>query len=488
MIPRCDTSFHCQALYFLSSNWKILLAGQTLSLLLASAGAAQSTLHLECSLSAPTFSMTLIYLGLSSHMVVLIVRNMERTRTTNHHRPLSLDDTNDDGDDGANNKIFSSSNNDVANNNTVDNKETHGPDSSISRSYKDNAEETAPEVDCNSSDEVLETQDSPAEKYQSTFCCGYITLHQPPWWYFLLALLDVEANAITMLAFRYTTLTSVTLFDALAIPSAMMISKSWLRRKYQCMHYLGAVVCLVGVLANVLADYKSDVSKDENDENPTEAKQHYPHKLRGDVCAILGGLLYGLGDVLTEVTVTATGDVIEYLAMMGSFAFLVSLVQSLLLEWENIFAFFGKDDSHSVTCSQQKGWLLLLTFCGVTMLSYAGGSRFLMASEAAFFNLSLLTGDLWSVVFSIMAQHIMPRPLFFGALVFVLSGVVLYEMAPSPAEEKQQMGSAGTLRGKSNSNIARSNSANNGIVVSNQTILPCLMENDPDKDDGIEML
>jgi hypothetical protein len=87
-----------------------------------------------------------------------------------------------------------------------------------------------------------------------------------------------------------------------------------------------------------------------------------------------------------------------------------------------------------------------------------------------------------------MAQHIMPRPLFFGALVFVLSGVVLYEMAPSPAEEKQQMGSAGTLRGKSNSNIARSNSANNGIVVSNQTILPCLMENDPDKDDGIEML
>ena len=55
--------------------------------------------------------------------------------------------------------------------------------------------------------------------------------------------------------------------------------------------------------------------------------------------------------------------------------------------------------------------------------------------EAAFFNLSLLTGDLWSVLFSIVAERIVPQPLFFVALVFVLSGVVLYEMAPSPVME-----------------------------------------------------
>ncbi len=77
--------------------------------------------------------------------------------------------------------------------------------------------------------------------------------------------------------------------------------------------------------------------------------------------------------------------------------------------------------------------MLFFTFAGVTMLNYAGTSRFLMISEAAFFNLSLLTGDLWSVVFSIFAENIIPQPLFFVALVFVLSGVVLYEMAPSPA-------------------------------------------------------
>ena len=72
------------------------------------------------------------------------------------------------------------------------------------------------------------------------------------------------------------------------------------------------------------------------------------------------------------------------------------------------------------------------------MLSYVGGSRFLVISEAACFNLSLLTGDLWSVVFSVVAERIVPQPLFFAALAAVLSGVVMNEMAPAPALEKQQ--------------------------------------------------
>ena len=67
------------------------------------------------------------------------------------------------------------------------------------------------------------------------------------------------------------------------------------------------------------------------------------------------------------------------------------------------------------------------------MSSYIGASHFLIISDAAFFNLSLLTGDLWSVIFSVIAEHIVPEPLFFAALMLVLSGVVMYEMAPSPA-------------------------------------------------------
>ena len=145
--------------------------------------------------------------------------------------------------------------------------------------------------------------------------------------------------------------------------------------------------------------------------------------------------MYGLNDVLTEATVRRNGGTEEYLAVMGFFAFGVSLVQALALEWQDILEFFGEGDTHSSTCSLAMGWWLLFVFVGVTLMSYKGASVFLMMSEAAFFNLSLLTGDLWSIIFSVVAERIIPQPLFFVALIFVLSGVVLYEMAPSPVLE-----------------------------------------------------
>uniref|UniRef100_A0A7S1VNI3 Uncharacterized protein n=1 Tax=Grammatophora oceanica TaxID=210454 RepID=A0A7S1VNI3_9STRA len=142
-----------------------------------------------------------------------------------------------------------------------------------------------------------------------------------------------------------------------------------------------------------------------------------------------------MNDVLTEATVRSQNTIVEYLAMVGLFGFLFSLIQSLIFERNDILEFFGRDPDAFSTCSISKGWFLYALFVGVTVVGYVGGTRFLMLSEAAFFNLSLLTGDLWSVAFSVFAEKIVPRPLFFVALVFVLSGVVLYEMAPHPVVE-----------------------------------------------------
>lgn len=143
----------------------------------------------------------------------------------------------------------------------------------------------------------------------------------------------------------------------------------------------------------------------------------------------------------------ATGDTTEYLAMLGLFGFGISFLQSLVLERDDIRQFFGNkendydeqgdiDSLSTMRCSLPIGFLLLFSFVVTTMLGYIGASQFLIISEAALFNLSLLTGDLWSVVFSVVAEQIVPQPLFFAALASILSGVVLYEMAPSPAPEK----------------------------------------------------
>ena len=102
------------------------------------------------------------------------------------------------------------------------------------------------------------------------------------------------------------------------------------------------------------------------------------------------------------------GGTTEYLCLMGMFAFGISLVQALWLEWQDILEFFGESDQHSATCSLEKGWFLFFTFVVVTLMGYKGASMFLIMSEAAFFNLSLLTGDLWSILFSIVAERIVP--------------------------------------------------------------------------------
>ncbi|OEU16905.1 DUF914-domain-containing protein [Fragilariopsis cylindrus CCMP1102] len=380
--------------YRLRSNWKVLVLGQILSLLLACAGAAQATLYLNCGLSAPTFTMSLVYLGLTlTHLPILFWRRyfgekQQQRRGGGGQERIPTHDIDNDGviaDDEDNNNEEAEHNDDDGTN--IDNNVNNLP--FLNRSFL---------------------------------------------WYLLLAFFDVEANAITMLAFRYTTLTSVTLFDALAIPASMIISKcSFQCRRYRTLHYFGVAICMMGIVFNVLQDYESDT---------TSKQQYFPHKIKGDICAIIGGLLYGLNDVLTEVTVTS-GDTTEYLGMIGLFGFCISFVQSLVLEQDDIRKFFGnkenddKDDTDIDMCSLPIGFILLFSFVGVTMLGYIGASRFLIISEAAFFNLSLLTGDLWSVVFSVVAERIVPQPLFFAALASVLSGVVLYEMAPSPAPEKE---------------------------------------------------
>ena len=45
---------------------------------------------------------------------------------------------------------------------------------------------------------------------------------------------------------------------------------------------------------------------------------------------------------------------------------------------------------------------------------------------------SLLTGDAWAVAFSVFAEGIVPSPSFYAALFITLTGVVIYETAPSP--------------------------------------------------------
>mmetsp|Transcript_19246 Transcript_19246/g.28552 ORF Transcript_19246/g.28552 Transcript_19246/m.28552 type:complete len:148 (+) Transcript_19246:3-446(+) len=105
----------------------------------------------------------------------------------------------------------------------------------------------------------------------------------------------------------------------------------------------------------------------------------------------------------------------------------------MILERDEILDFFRQSDSD--TCPQYVGLLLLLAFSVGGMLNYLGISAFLRISDAAFLNLSLLTGDAWAVLYSVYAEHIYPPGTFYVALVITVTGVLIYETAPSPVTD-----------------------------------------------------
>jgi solute carrier family 35 protein F1/2 len=368
-------AFFKGACYNLHSHWKIIAFGQVLSFLLACTGAAQATLALDCKLSAPTFSVGLYYFGLSFFLIPLLWQSQCKQQQ----------------------------NLDISHHSIEEDNSCFGEDGLSGTSFR-----------------------TPPSLHNFLWI---IPLKAPAWAYLLMAIMDVYANYFTVLAFRYTTITSVTLFDALAIPSAMILSRAFLSRKYTSVHLAGVSCCMLGIILNIMQDYSDDQVSSEHDQ--------FPNKFKGDILALTGGLLYGVNNVLGEVAVRQFGGVHEYLGMLGFFATIVCVIQTTLLEREQVYKFLGQDD-HSETCSHAFARWLLFAFVISGILSYYGASCFLQVSEATLFNLSLLTGDLWSVGFSVMAERIVPNRLFFIALAFIVLGVSVYETAPSPVQEDRE--------------------------------------------------
>ena len=119
------------------------------------------------------------------------------------------------------------------------------------------------------------------------------------WYHYIIpALLDVEANYLCVLALRYASLASVTILDAFAIPSCMIFGKLLGLRKepYFLRHYIGIIICLLGLVITVLCDV--DMSRQSNEDN--DFSPYVSNPILGDLLALAGGLIYGLNDTIAE--------------------------------------------------------------------------------------------------------------------------------------------------------------------------------------------
>jgi solute carrier family 35, member F1/2 len=234
------------------------------------------------------------------------------------------------------------------------------------------------------------------------------------WWAFaLISFLDVEANYLVVLAFRYTSLTSVTLLDCFSIPASVLFSIILLGSRYRPGHFIGAGICVLGLSFLIITEYTSNSGggSGTNRNTITSGGEVSPSSsniiwapLLGDVCVLLGASLYAICNVLTEKLLGSDVSTNQLLTLQGAFGFIISLVQAgiqylpHLLLLANTPGDNSGDETSSLSSSSSLGIVLgawagfiasMTSFYSLMPLQLTWGG-------AALLNLSLLTSDVWT--------------------------------------------------------------------------------------------
>jgi len=335
-------------------RWQVLLFGQAIAIAAASVNASSYTLEYNLGVVLPIFQMSIMYMILTSYLC------------------CCRDD---------------------------DDEEEEGEDK-----LRDAHDET--------SVGTCAPQHSPSAAY--TLPLLKLKLRIPWWIYFLISLLDVEANYMVLLSLRFTSLTSTTLLGSLTVPSVMICSRFLLARIFSLHHYIGVCLCLLGGTAMVWSDLGG--GNDQVDDERT-------HSYVGDLLAICAALLYGLGDTVAEYAIKHINRA-EYLGMLGLFGFLISSLQFVLVEWNALLEFVW----YTAPTRQGQVVATMVWYIASLVFYYVAASYFLTRSDATLLNLSLQTTSLWACVFSVMTDGAVPPAVFFAAVALVTLGVCVYEI------------------------------------------------------------
>lgn len=229
--------------------------------------------------------------------------------------------------------------------------------------------------------------------------------------YFLLALVDVEANFLVVKAYQYTTITSVMLLDCFTIPCVVFLTWFFLKTKYNLRHATGILICLVGLVILVYSDLEN---------------QEASNQLLGDCLALGGAVLYSISNVGAEKY--APEGQLEYLSMLGFWGSLICGIQAAIIE---------RDALASISTWTGETIALLAGF-GICLFSlYSIVPPTLILGGSALWNISLLTSDMFGVLSSIYLFRKYPTNLFYVSLVITIVGMLVYNIKNHPQNEDE---------------------------------------------------
>ncbi|XP_049745331.1 solute carrier family 35 member F2-like [Elephas maximus indicus] len=234
------------------------------------------------------------------------------------------------------------------------------------------------------------------------------------WWkYILLGLADVEANYLIVRAYQYTTLTSVQLLDCFGIPVLMALSWFILHARYRVVHFIAVAVCLlcVGTMvgADILAGRENNSGSDV---------------LIGDILVLLGASLYAVSNVCEEYIVKKLSRE-EFLGMVGLFGTIISSVQVLIIEYQDITSIHW----------DWKIALLFVAFALCMFCLYSFMPLVIKATSATSVNLGVLTADLYSLFFGLFLFGYKFSGLYILSFTVIMVGFILYCSTPMHTAE-----------------------------------------------------
>ncbi|KAG7390749.1 hypothetical protein PHYPSEUDO_006868 [Phytophthora pseudosyringae] len=234
------------------------------------------------------------------------------------------------------------------------------------------------------------------------------------WFYVVLAVVDVEGNYFAVKAYNYANYATLSLILNMTVPFVTLFCYLFLKTRYSTRHYLGAVIALGGSVVIFVSDYTSSA-------NGTSSRE-----VRGDLYALIAAAFYATSNVMIQAVVKAR-DVdsnVEVLGFLGFWASIVSIIQVLVLERSPIEAvdFTGR------VYGYMAGYVCVL------FVFYTITSVFLRWAESLMFNLSLLTGPIFTVAVSYLIFDEAVNKWYWLALALVYIGLICYSTAPAPTE------------------------------------------------------
>jgi len=228
-------------------------------------------------------------------------------------------------------------------------------------------------------------------------------------YYFLFALVDVEANYFMVKAYAYTSLLSAMLLDSWTIPCVVLLSIFFLKMRFIRYHYLGVFLAMVGMALLIWSDMANGKNFPGSD------------YVKGDLFCILAATLYAVSNVYQEFLVRQR-PMYEVVGQLGFWATIICGIQLAILE---------RTEIQTITWTNEViGYII--GFDIAMFILYSVSPILLRLSNATFFNLSLLTSDFYGLILGIFIFNYTVDSLYPIAYVLIIGGLIVYNIYPSP--------------------------------------------------------